>query len=214
VGAEFTLQPILQNKCYQNCQHLFKTKKQIMIEVELKFPVDSIDEVRQRLVNLGATPNSILDQSDEYLNDPVRDFAKLDMALRIRSSDETYVLTFKGPNLDPIAKIRQEIELPLADESVAEQMKGIFQGIVFYSVAKVVKRREDLSLIWQNENVHVCLDEVAEVGSFVELELVVEDDSKMLDAKQVLLGLAEAVGLTGAIRMSYLGMLLKNREQS
>lgn len=184
-----------------------------MIEVELKFPVESIDEVRQRLVNLGATPNSVLDQSDEYLNDPMRDFARLDMALRIRSSGETYVLTFKGPNLDPIAKIRQEIELPLADESVAEQMKGIFQGIGFYSVAKVVKRREDLNLIWQNENVHVLLDEVEEVGSFVELELVVDDDSKMLDAKQVLLGLAEAVGLTGAIRTSYLDMLLQNREQ-
>jgi len=183
-----------------------------MIEVELKFPVVSIDDVRQRFLNLGATPHSISDQSDEYLNDPIRDFAKLDMALRIRSSEGTYVLTFKGPNLDPIAKMRQEIELPLVDGRAAGQMKGVFEEIGFCSVATVVKRREFLSLNWQSENVHIFLDEVAEVGNFVELELV-EHDSRMLDAKQVLLNLAEAVGLTGAVRTSYLNMLLNNREK-
>ena len=182
-----------------------------MIEVELKFPISSSADVRQRMVDLGATSHSIFNQSDEYLNDPMRNFAKLDMSLRIRNSDEQYVLTFKGPNLDPIAKIREEIELPLADANTAEQMKGVFEGIGFYSVAKVVKRRELLHLNWQNDNVHVFLDEVVEVGSFVELELVVEDEHQMLDAKQTLLDLAEAVGLTGAIRTGYLGMLLKNR---
>lgn len=184
-----------------------------MIEVELKFPVESLDETRHRLMDLGATPRSFLIQTDEYLNDPLRDFAKLDMALRIRRSDDQYVLTFKGPNLDSLAKIRQEIELPLSDESAAGQLKQVFEGIGFFSVAKVLKRREELSLKWNDKSVKICLDDVKEVGGFVELELVVENESKMLDAKQVLVGLAEAIGLTGAIRTSYLHLLLRNRGQ-
>ena len=150
-----------------------------MIEVELKFPVESLDETRHRLMDLGATPRSFLIQTDEYLNDPLRDFAKLDMALRIRRSDDQYVLTFKGPNLDSLAKIRQEIELPLSDESAAGQLKQVFEGIGFFSVAKVLKRREELSLKWNDKSVKICLDDVKEVGGFVELELVVENESKM-----------------------------------
>ncbi len=182
-----------------------------MIEVELKFPVASIADLRQQFVDLGAIPHSLVDQSDEYFNDPQRDFAKLDMALRIRSFGENCWLTFKGPNLDSTAKVRQEIELPLVDGKAAEKMKRVFEGIGFCSVAKVVKRREELFLDWQDENVHVCLDHVAEVGGFVELELVVENEAKMQDAKQVLMRLAEAIGLTGPIRTSYLELLLRNR---
>lgn len=182
-----------------------------MIEVELKFPVESIDETRQQFVDLGATSCLVSNQSDEYFNDPMRDFAKLDLALRIRRCEENYMLTFKGPNLDQTAKIRQEIEIPLVNESAALQMKRVFEGIGFSPVAKVVKRREELILKWQNENVHICLDAVDEVGVFVELELVVEDETKSPAAKRVLQTLGEAVGLTGAVRTSYLEMLLRNR---
>ena len=184
-----------------------------MIEVELKFPVSSIDKIRQQFEGLGATQQANSIQSDEYLNDPLRNFAELDLALRIRSSEENYVLTFKGPNLDETAKIRQEIEMPLADAEAAEQLKRIFDGMGLCSVAKVKKRREEFVLKWQNEDVHVCVDEVEEVGGFVELELVVDDINKVQPAKQVLFGLAESIGLTGAIRTSYLELLLKNRGQ-
>ena len=183
----------------------------VMIEVEFKFPVDSLDSVRKKCLQMGAMVGETSVQSDEYINDPVRDFAKQDKALRIRTDNGKPLLTFKGPNLDPTAKIRQEIEMPLGDEATAEQIKDVFFGIGFFSVAKVCKRRETLELKWQDTMVHVCLDDVEEVGGFVELELVVEDDGNIEEAKNLLNSLADALGLSGSIRTSYLELLLKNR---
>lgn len=184
-----------------------------MIEVELKYPVSSLETIRAQLLALGACSVSVSDQSDEYWNDPLRDFSELDIALRIRSFDDNYLLTFKGPNLDPVAKIRQEVETELKNELSAKHVKQIWEGIGLRAVATVAKRREELELNWQGNNVHVCLDEVAEVGCFVELERVLEDSGNRSTAKQALQELATELGLTGAIRTSYLELLLRNRGQ-
>ncbi|MFK7770026.1 MAG: class IV adenylate cyclase [Mariniblastus sp.] len=182
-----------------------------MIEIEFKFPVDSLAAVREQCLQIGAISSGTSQQSDEYINDPLRDFAKQDKALRIRDDNGSPCLTFKGPNLDPAAKIRQEVEMPLVDNAAAEQIKEVFLGIGFYSVAKVVKQRETLELNWQDTVVHVCLDDVEEVGGFVELELVVQDDGNVDEAKNRLNSLADELGLSGSIRTSYLELLLKNR---
>ena len=187
-----------------------------MIEVELKFPIqapETLDSVRIRFVASGAVAGHVHVQSDEYLNDPLRDFAKQDKALRIRGQDGRYFMTFKGPGQDAVAKIRREIEMPLESVQCADQLKEAFLGIGFVSVATVSKRRETMTLDWQGKAVEVCLDEVENVGSFVELEQVVEDDGGVDSAKQILLSLAEEVGLSGPIRTSYLEMLLDRRGQ-
>ena len=186
-----------------------------MIEVELKFPIQmpkTLESVRDRFVAIGAEAHQVNVQSDEYLNDPLRDFAKQDKALRIRSNDGRYSMTFKGPNLDSVAKIRQEIEMPLESAACADQLKQAFAGIGFVSVAKISKRRETMTIFWQNETVEICLDRVDEVGSFVEVELVIQDDDDVESAKQTLSSLAAQVGLSGAIKTSYLELLLNRRK--
>jgi len=185
-----------------------------MIEVELKFPIqlpETLESVRRRFVASGAVAHLVNVQSDEYLNDPLRDFAKQDKALRIRSHDGRYFMTFKGPGLDAVAKIRHEIEMPLESAACAEQLKQAFFGIGFVSVAKVSKRRETMTVSWEDESVEICLDEVDEVGSFVEVELVIEDDGDIESAKQTLLSLAKNVGLSEPIKTSYLELLLERR---
>ncbi|MGB1927835.1 MAG: class IV adenylate cyclase [Mariniblastus sp.] len=183
-----------------------------MIEVELKFPVASIEQVRDQIVSLGAISEGVSIQADEYFNDPKRDYAKLDIAVRIRQSDDKYWLTFKGPNLDPAAKIRKEIEMPLKDALAAEQMKGVLDGMGLVSVAKVMKRREEFVGRGELSSVQFCLDEVAEVGGFVELESVVPSQDGVEPAKLKLRALADQLGLSGSTRISYLEMLLKSRE--
>lgn len=183
-----------------------------MIEVELKFPVASIEQVRDQIVSLGAISEGVSTQADEYFNDPKRDYAKLDIAVRIRQSDDKYWLTFKGPNLDPAAKIRKEIEMPLKDALAAEQMKGVLDGMGLVSVAKVMKRREEFVGRGELSSVQFCLDEVAEVGGFVELESVVPSQDGVEPAKLKLRALADQLGLSGSTRISYLEMLLKSRE--
>jgi len=182
-----------------------------MIEVELKYPVESLTGIKSRFQAIGAVAHLVNVQSDEYLNDPIRDFAKQDKALRIRSSDGRYYLTFKGPRLDPIAKIRLELEIPLDSQASAGMMSLMFQQIGFDSVANVVKRRETMSVNWAGDCIEICLDEVEEVGTFVELELVVEEENEKELAKQKLISLAEQVGLSDSIHTSYLELLLQSR---
>jgi adenylate cyclase class 2 len=184
-----------------------------MIEVELKYPMDVLKPLRETFVSMGAQSVSVFEQSDEYFNDPLRDFEKLDCALRIRRSDAGYVLTYKGPGMDETAKIRQEIEATFVDANEANQAAQLFEAIGFVSVARVVKCREEMMLEWRGRNVHICLDEVEEVGGFVELELVVESSDESEQAKATLLSLAESVGLQTPIRTSYLTLLLKRRGQ-
>lgn len=185
-----------------------------MIEVELKFPIEppeTLESVRGRFVANGAVAHLVNTQSDEYLNDPLRDFAKQDKALRIRSHNGRFFMTYKGPCLDAVAKVRHEIEMPLESAACAEQLKQAFVGIGFVSVAKVAKRRETMTVNWEDQVVEICLDDVDEVGAFVEVELVVQDKDEIESAKQTLLSLAKAVGLSGPIRTSYLELLLKRR---
>ncbi|MCP4772953.1 MAG: class IV adenylate cyclase [Planctomycetaceae bacterium] len=185
-----------------------------MIEVELKFPVASLEEIRSHLQSLGAISEGVSVQADEYFNDPKRNYAKLDIAVRIRQSDDEFWLTFKGPNLDPAAKIRKEIEMPLNDALAAEQMRGVLAGMGLVSVAKVMKRREEFVGCDDLSSVHFCLDEVTEVGGFVELELVVESQEGVESAKLKLTALADQLGLSGSTRTSYLEMLLESREST
>ncbi|MDB4370724.1 class IV adenylate cyclase [Mariniblastus sp.] len=185
-----------------------------MIEVELKFPVASLEKIRSHLQSLGASSEGVSIQADEYFNDPKRNYAKLDIAVRIRQSDDEFWLTFKGPNLDPAAKIRKEIEMPLKDALAAEQMRGVLAGMGLVSVAKVMKRREEFVGCGDLSSVHFCLDEVTEVGGFVELELVVESQEEVEPAKLKLIALADQLGLSGSTRTSYLEMLLKSREST
>lgn len=183
-----------------------------MVEVELKFPVSSLKEIRQKIHLLGAVFDGVSIQTDEYFNDPKRNYAELDLAVRIRQSDEKFWLTFKGPNLDPEAKIRKEIEMPLKDSVAAEQMQGVLLGMGLVPVAKVIKRREKFIGRADLSAVHFCLDEVTEVGGFIELESVVPTQKDVEPAKLRLFTLANQLGLFGSTRRSYLEMLLEARE--
>ena len=181
------------------------------IEIEYKFPVDDLAGLRASVVAMGAQPVKVSDQVDEYFDDPLRGFASMDIALRIRQSDSKMWLTFKGPSLDPVAKIRPEIETPLVDPAAAEQIKQTFIGIGFRSVGRVAKQRETLSLDWEGQAVAICLDTVADVGTFVELERVVASAAEKDAAKEALESLATQLGLSGSIRTSYLRLWLQTR---
>jgi adenylate cyclase class 2 len=87
-------------------------------EVEQKYPLSDGSTVEAALVRLGATWHGTAEQVDRYFNHPSRDFAVTDEALRLRRTDDTLAITWKGPRLDATAKTRREIELPLVEAAV------------------------------------------------------------------------------------------------
>lgn len=188
-----------------------------MIEVELKFPVAESDEVARRMLEAGGRIESVLMQADRYFNHPADDLAARDAALRLRSSGDEFLLTFKGPNLDTKAKVRREVELSLgrgaAGEEAADRMIEIWRGCGFEPVAEVHKRRSHFRLPAEGSPVDAFLDEVRGLGAFLELERLVVDAAGVPQARAELLSVARDLGLDPgtSIRTSYLD-LLQDRE--
>lgn len=186
-----------------------------MIEIEKKFQVASFDAIRGELIAgdfdvMRDDPPKA--QSDEYFNHRQLRFELQDIALRIRQVDDRHILTFKGPNQDAKTKIRTEVEVDFSKED-AGKMTEMFLGLGMHSVAKVSKTRDAVLIRWEGANVEICLDQVEEVGYFVELEIVAENQEDVPAAKEKLESLARKFGLKDSITTSYLEMLLQARGQ-
>lgn len=184
------------------------------IEVEQKFRVPDVADLERRLLALGAQHRETAEQTDRYFAHPGRDFAKTDEALRLRRIGEFNFITYKGPKLDATTKTRREIEIGLADgQAAATDAAELLSAIGFTTVAEVCKRRQDFTLTWQGQPIGVSLDDLAELGDFVELEIVTSP-AEVDRARQSLASLAAELDLRNGERRSYLELLLATRDGS
>ncbi len=177
-------------------------------EVEQKFPVSDMPALEARLSELGATISGPQREVDLYFAHPARNFAQTDEALRIRRRGRSNWITYKGPKIDKTTKTRREIELPLGpEEASAEAWCGLLEALGFAPVGEVHKSRRKAAIPWRDRRVEGSLDDVGRLGTFAELELVVDADG-LEAAKVCIASLAERLGLTNSERRSYLELLL------
>ena len=183
-------------------------------EVELKFPVPDLAAFSARLADLNIATSSPQAEVDLYFAHPSRNFARTDEALRLRRKGDANCITYKGPKIDATTKTRREIELPLApgDDSF-QSWKTLLEAVGFRPVAEVHKSRRKAAMPWQGRTVEASLDDVQGVGTFVEFELVVNEQD-VEAARSCIISLAQSLGLTEGERRSYLEMLLKSRVAS
>ena len=179
-----------------------------MFEVEQKFRVEGFAEVEARLRSLGAEFCEPVEQIDRYFNHPVRDFRQSDEALRIRTVGEYNCITYKGPKIDKTTKTRREIELPLGPgSSNAEALAEMLTALSFRFAGEVRKTRRAASYAADRFAVEIAMDDVDQVGTFVELEIVA-GEADLDAARQCLADLAARLGLEDVVRRSYLSMVL------
>ena len=177
-----------------------------MYEVEVKVRADH-DDVRERLAELGAEPVNAVTQVDTYYDAPHREFAETDEALRVRrEGDATTRLAYKGPLVEDASKTREEHETAVAD---AQAVRGILDGLGFAPAAVVEKRRE----VYGYAGYTVVLDDVADLGEFVEVETEA-GEAAIDDAREGAFELLRELGLDPGdqIRTSYLGILLEDSQ--
>ncbi len=180
-----------------------------MLEIEMKFPAPDFAVVVARLSELGAKPGATREEADHYFNAPHRDFAQTDEALRIRRIGSTNRVTFKGPRRPGPDKTRTEIEVPLGDgDEVFADFARLLESLGFRAVAVVTKRRAGYEMHRDGFDMEICLDDVAGVGRFVELEILASEES-LEKARAVLQDVAHALKLRDSERRSYLEMLLQ-----
>ncbi len=178
-----------------------------MIEVELKvaFKRENLPNFIRKLEDLGFKRIIKKKETDTYFNGIDRDFRKTDEALRVRESinlDKGYVryyITYKGPKMDKISKTREEIEVQVSN---GDDAKKIFEKLGFKPVKPIVKIRE----IYKRDGIEISIDDVENVGTYIEFEKIVKSESEKSDAINNLLNLMKSLNISknNLIKTSYL----------
>ena len=175
-----------------------------MLEFELKVRIPSLDPVRKQLIGHNARFCGRIHEHDIYYNAPHRDFGVTDEAIRVRYTNNHAVVTYKGAKIKTSAlKAREELNLLVDSGAVFEQM---LDRLGFTRTAEVNKWRENYRL----SGAAITLDEVEDLGTFVEIEMLAEDENA--DTVARIEKIAKEIGVYGEpILASYLELLLSKQ---
>lgn len=176
-----------------------------MLEIEVKARLGDPKNTERSIIALGAVPLGIEKHVDTYYSAPHCDFGETDEALRIRVVDGKYFLTYKGPKLDRVSKTRKEFEVEINDVGT---IGNILSSLGFQPVATIVKKRKKYRL----GNFSIDLDEVKNLGSFIEIELMVKSQDNHEEKVESIFKFLDKIGIGRAstIRKSYLELLKEN----
>ena len=182
-----------------------------MIEVEVKLPVEDLNEIKRKLVKIGFEESSCIEERDTYFDNQQGDIRANDEALRVRETKDHRTgkiraqINFKGKRLDAGTMTREELETGVENGEISRK---ILQAIGYIPVApEVIKER----IMLRRESVTACLDNVRGLGEFLELEILA-DSKKQKDAA---LGQIENIlnnlgyQISDTVRTAYLSMLQK-----
>ncbi|AIF70058.1 adenylate cyclase [Palaeococcus pacificus DY20341] len=175
-----------------------------MIEVELKGYANEeiFERVREKFEFLRKEIHE-----DTYYQHPCRDFSKTDEALRVRikrfNGHFEAFLTYKGPKLDEFSKTRKEIEVPIEDPDKYEE---ILKELGFKEVLTVRKVREKYFV---KKGIIITLDEIEELGKFVEIEAMAQEEEDIDKLVNSLKKILKEIGIKKFERKSYLELLLE-----
>ena len=177
-----------------------------MIEVETKLKIDRVEPIEERIKELSGNYKGEKTEIDLYFDHPNIQILSGGCALRVREADGKYRLTYKGPKKDDETTSREEIEIGI--ESAMEMIK-ILDELGFYEICEVKKLRKTYLL----KDLIITLDNVADLGEFIEVEGKASNDQEFEEKKDEIFKLLKKLGLsTEAIsQRSYLEMLLDGK---
>lgn len=174
------------------------------METEAKVVVNRFDAVVERLEQNDAVFVDEVRETDTYYDDEegrlLAEGSGLRLRRRVGREGERFLLTFKGPVRRSVYKSRPEAQTAVSN---FEEMGRILEGLGFQVLITVEKRRR----IWRLKECEVCLDEVEELGRFVEVE---GPDEKEIETVLRLLGLDSLE----PIRSGYARLLAENRRKT
>jgi adenylate cyclase class 2 len=182
-----------------------------MLEIEQKYSHADFRAIERCLADWGVTAHEDVEEADDYYNAPDRDFRLSHEAFRLRRAGQRNFLTYKGPKQPAAMKVRTELEVPLPDgEEAAAQFGELLKHLGYRFVATVRKSRRIYDVHRKQFTVAICLDEVADLGRFAEIEIVAPDADRD-EALSLLTQLAKDLHLSTAEPRSYLGLILEKQ---
>lgn len=133
------------------------------LEREIKLRFDDADEAREKILALGATPLLGRRLQEDCLFDTDDERLRIQRStLRVRSEGGKALLTFKGPVMPGVVKVRDEYETVVSD-GVA--LQTILEELGMHVWFRYEKYREEFTA----DDIVIAVDETP-VGVFVEIE--------------------------------------------
>ncbi len=142
-----------------------------MKEVEIKIQVDNLEEIAQLLAKKGCVFTQAFTQDDiVYIpnNEPTVPVPAGVNVLRIRREAEKTKFTLKRSDVDNhLSKLECELEI-----SDPEQMEKIIGLLDYKEIAHTTKTRR----ICKINDFEICLDHVNELGDYLEIEKITDEN--------------------------------------
>ncbi|EKD62036.1 MAG: hypothetical protein ACD_52C00322G0003 [uncultured bacterium] len=138
------------------------------IEIEIKTTLDNPDDVKEFLNENGKLVSKDVFQKDTYFIPTHRDFLNVKYPfewLRLRESQKGFSINYKHFHPENVKKTDYCDEFETKIENV-EAIKKIFQNLNIKETVVVEKVRTT----WMFEEVEIVIDEVKDLGSYIELE--------------------------------------------
>ncbi|MBM1154650.1 class IV adenylate cyclase [archaeon] len=179
-----------------------------MYELELKWRVGTFDKVRLALQQLNGVCVRVEVERDLFFNHPSRNFFSTGEVLRLRRTNRGVTLTYKGSERSDSIKAREEYEIRVDDFDTALKL---LEKLGFSRALTLEKRRE----VWSVRGMTVCLDQVEELGRFIEIEGFAKSLSEFKQVELKIRKLASELGLDPdkGIKESYVTMLLRRKRE-
>ncbi|MAI35092.1 MAG: class IV adenylate cyclase [Rhodopirellula sp.] len=179
-------------------------------EVEQKYHLQDLQSFERALKACDAVEELIQHHADTYYNHPCRDFAATNEAFRIRRIGDVPMITYKGPKLPGAIKARREMEWRLdPGDQDGSQTAELLEHLGFKEVATVRKIRRPFRVRDTTGPFGVVIDEVQGLGFFVEVEVMVEKQESIEQARLKIEMIAGQLGLQQPESRSYLRMVLE-----
>jgi adenylate cyclase class 2 len=168
-------------------------------ELEAKMRVEDHEPLRARLRAAGAERLGACMELNTFFDSVERTLVAQDKGLRVRhtcdfaTGAERHVVTYKGPQQDGALKNREEVEFVTDD---GEQAALLLERLGYSPTLSFEKRRES----WKLDDCLIELDELPQLGRFVEIEG--PDEEAVLEVRETL-GLDDRP----LVKQSYIAMV-------
>jgi predicted adenylyl cyclase CyaB len=131
-------------------------------EIECKLKINSRDDLAAKLVELGARDHGDVLEKNIVLDTDEHALKSSNRLLRIRS-DNKCILTYKGPSKSSKFKRREELNCEIPDFDMIHQiLKQLgYQDTWYY---------EKMRWTFSFDGAEIVLDEIPDLGAFIEIE--------------------------------------------
>ncbi len=176
-----------------------------MREIELKFKVDNLEDVIKTLEENACKISASIYQNDTiYVKDLLDVESKAGSVwLRVRKTNDTVELNCKKQAKQKMES--EEIEFEVSSE---EKANAFLSAIGFKKWVTVTKERR----YTKYKDCNVCIDQVKDLGNFVELEFLIQDEND-INYEEELLSIAKKlhIDITNRVNSHYDTMIYEKK---